>query len=336
MARTTRRSTRSGTATRAAGPSSPPTSGIASSSPWSARAVSSSSPPGPRPLDAAAAGLKAAKAPAVLTGGRVTAEDAYAYGKFARAILGTNDVDFRARPHSAEEAAFLASHVVATGPDGGAVTYADLEKAKAVVLVGFEPGREPDRFPAPAQGLPQEQDGRVCRGARRHPRPGQGRWAPHRHCARHRTRGPGGLGHRAWRLAGTCPPQRRRSGRGGDHPRRGAAGHGARRPLGRSRWLRTPAPAWPGSRVAPVSVGRSGRRPADPPARWPAGRRCCRPRRGCRALAGGLASRGRRPRRRRHPGGCPRRRDRRPRRRRGRPARPRRGRCRRGARDPSW
>jgi NADH-quinone oxidoreductase subunit G len=72
----------------------------------------------------------------------VTAEDAYAYGKFARAILGTNDVDFRARPHSAEEAAFLASHVVATGPDGGAVTYADLEKAKAVVLVGFEPEDE--------------------------------------------------------------------------------------------------------------------------------------------------------------------------------------------------
>jgi NADH-quinone oxidoreductase subunit G len=96
----------------------------------------------PEALDAAAAGLKAAKAPAVLTGGRVTAEDAYAYGKFARAILGTNDVDFRARPHSAEEAAFLASHVVATGPDGGAVTYADLEKAKAVVLVGFEPEDE--------------------------------------------------------------------------------------------------------------------------------------------------------------------------------------------------
>jgi NADH-quinone oxidoreductase subunit G len=41
-----------------------------------------------------------------------------------------------------EEAQFLASHVVATGPDGGAVTYADLESAKAVVLVGFEPEEE--------------------------------------------------------------------------------------------------------------------------------------------------------------------------------------------------
>ncbi len=93
-------------------------------------------------LEAAATGLRAATSPAVLTGGRVSAEDAYAYGKFARTVLGTNDVDFRARPHSAEEADFLASHVVATGPEGGAVTYADLEAAKAVVLVGFEPEDE--------------------------------------------------------------------------------------------------------------------------------------------------------------------------------------------------
>ena len=47
----------------------------------------------------------------MLTGGRLTVEDAYAYGKFARVALGTNDIDFRARPHSAEEAAFLAAHV---------------------------------------------------------------------------------------------------------------------------------------------------------------------------------------------------------------------------------
>ena len=33
----------------------------------------------------------------VLTGGRLTAEDAYAYAKFARVALGTNDIDFRAR-----------------------------------------------------------------------------------------------------------------------------------------------------------------------------------------------------------------------------------------------
>jgi NADH-quinone oxidoreductase subunit G len=96
----------------------------------------------PEALAAAAAGLAAAKGVGVLTGGRVSAEDAYAYGKFARAVLATNDVDFRARPHSAEEADFLASTVVATGPDGGAVSYADLEAAKTVVLVGFEPEEE--------------------------------------------------------------------------------------------------------------------------------------------------------------------------------------------------
>src|SRR6187551_3670701 len=80
-------------------------------------------------LEAAAAGLRAASSAGVLVGGRVSSEDAYAYGKFARTVLGTNDIDFRARPHSAEEADFLASTVVATGPDGGAVTYADLESA---------------------------------------------------------------------------------------------------------------------------------------------------------------------------------------------------------------
>ena len=96
----------------------------------------------PEALEAAARGLKAAKGVGVLTGGRVSVEDAYAYGKFARAVLATNDIDFRARPHSAEEADFLASSVVATGPDGGAVTYADLETAKTVVLVGFEPEEE--------------------------------------------------------------------------------------------------------------------------------------------------------------------------------------------------
>lgn len=98
--------------------------------------------PWPEALAAAAAGLKAARGVAVLTGGRVSVEDAYAYSKFARTVLDTNDIDFRARPHSQEEADFLASTVVATGPDGGSVTYADLEKARTVVLVGFEPEEE--------------------------------------------------------------------------------------------------------------------------------------------------------------------------------------------------
>jgi NADH-quinone oxidoreductase subunit G len=78
----------------------------------------------------------------VLPGGRITAEDGYAYSKFARAALGTNDIDFRARPLSAEEASFLAAHVVLSGPGNGAATYADLERANTVVLAGFEPEDE--------------------------------------------------------------------------------------------------------------------------------------------------------------------------------------------------
>ncbi|UUW91732.1 NADH-quinone oxidoreductase subunit G [Pimelobacter simplex] len=99
----------------------------------------------PEAFAVAARGLAEAKAGAgvgVLTGGRLTAEDAYAYAKLARVALGTNDIDFRARPLSAEETDFLASHVVLTGPESGAVTYADLESAAKVVLVGLEPEDE--------------------------------------------------------------------------------------------------------------------------------------------------------------------------------------------------
>ena len=42
------------------------------------------------------------------------------------------------------------------------MTYADLEAASSVVLVGFEPrGRVPDRVPATAEGVPQEPGTRV-------------------------------------------------------------------------------------------------------------------------------------------------------------------------------
>ena len=85
----------------------------------------------------AAAGLAVGRT-GVLVGGRLTAEDAYAYSKFARLALGTNDIDFRARPHSNEEVAFLASHVAGRRD----VTYADLEHAPAVLLAGFEPEDE--------------------------------------------------------------------------------------------------------------------------------------------------------------------------------------------------
>jgi NADH-quinone oxidoreductase subunit G len=91
----------------------------------------------------AARGLAAAKTKVgLLPGGRLTVEDAYAWSKFARVTCRTNNIDFRSRPHSPEEAAFLASQVVLTGPEGGAVTYADLESARTVVLAGLEPEDE--------------------------------------------------------------------------------------------------------------------------------------------------------------------------------------------------
>lgn len=94
----------------------------------------------PEALAAAAEGLNAARErTGVLVGGRATVEDAYAYAKFARVALGTNDIDFRAREHSTEEAEFLASEVAGTGIG---VTYADLERAPAVLLAGFEPEDE--------------------------------------------------------------------------------------------------------------------------------------------------------------------------------------------------
>ncbi|MDO5739614.1 MAG: NADH-quinone oxidoreductase subunit G [Ornithinimicrobium sp.] len=96
--------------------------------------------PWQRALQAAAQGLSAARSGGVgvLVGGRVSVEDSYAYAKFARVALGTNDVDHRARPHSREEADFIASSVV--GERG--VSYATLESASSVLLVGLEPEDE--------------------------------------------------------------------------------------------------------------------------------------------------------------------------------------------------
>jgi len=54
-------------------------------------------------------------------------------------VLGTNDIDFRARQHSDEEVAFLAAHIAGQPMT---VTYADLDSAPAVLLVGFEPEEE--------------------------------------------------------------------------------------------------------------------------------------------------------------------------------------------------
>jgi len=90
----------------------------------------------PEALAVAAGGLRG-KRSAVLTGGRVTVEDAYGYSKFARVVLGTNDIDFRARISSHEEREFLAARVVASS-----TTYRDIDRADSVLLVGFEPEEE--------------------------------------------------------------------------------------------------------------------------------------------------------------------------------------------------
>ena len=92
--------------------------------------------------DAEAGGMDGEGGPAgvgVLTGGRLTLEDAYAYAKFTRLALNTNDIDMRARPHSAEEEQFLAARVAGHGIE---VSYTDLETAPAVLLAGFEPEDE--------------------------------------------------------------------------------------------------------------------------------------------------------------------------------------------------
>ena len=94
----------------------------------------------PDAIDFAVKGLLQAKGKVgVLLGGRLTMEDAYAYSKFARLALATNDIDFRNRVNSEEEQDFLGSVVAGSG---GSVTYADLEKAQNVVLVNFEPEEE--------------------------------------------------------------------------------------------------------------------------------------------------------------------------------------------------
>ena len=90
----------------------------------------------PEAIAFAAKGLKGKRA-GVLVGGRATVEDAYGYSKFARVALGTNDIDFRSRPHSDEETSFLSSVVL-----GLKTTYKDIDKADQVVLLGFEPEEE--------------------------------------------------------------------------------------------------------------------------------------------------------------------------------------------------
>ena len=96
----------------------------------------------PMALDLVARSFAHARGDAgVLVGGRSTLEDAYAYGKFARVALATNNIDFRIRAHSAEEEDFLSAHVAGRTLEES-VTYQDLESAPTALLVALEPEEE--------------------------------------------------------------------------------------------------------------------------------------------------------------------------------------------------
>ncbi len=96
----------------------------------------------PEAIDRAVAGLKVGgQDVGVLPGGQLTLENAYAYSRFARVVLGTNNIDFRARPYGVDELGFLAAEV-AGKTLADSVTYTDLQNAKQVILVGLEPEEE--------------------------------------------------------------------------------------------------------------------------------------------------------------------------------------------------
>ena len=73
---------------------------------------------------------------AILTGGRLTDEDAYAVSRFARDVVGTDHVDFRTSPQ-ADDLAVLPT--IAGDHD---VTYDVVEQAPVVVVAGLEPHEE--------------------------------------------------------------------------------------------------------------------------------------------------------------------------------------------------
>jgi NADH-quinone oxidoreductase subunit G len=74
---------------------------------------------------------------AVVAGGRLADEDAYAASKYARTVLGTDDVDFRTRFAPAEEATELTALV---GRDGA--TYTDVERSRITLVVDLDPEEE--------------------------------------------------------------------------------------------------------------------------------------------------------------------------------------------------
>ena len=193
------------------------------------------------------AGLAAAAGRAgVLVGGRRTVEDAYAYSKFARMVLGTNDIDFRSRAAQRRGGASSWPPHVAGQPM--TVTYADLEKAPAVLLAGFEPEEE-----SPIVFL------RLRKAARKH---GLQVLA----VAPFATRGLTKMSRQADRAPRPAARPRRSTAwptttllnqPGVDHPGRRAAGDLARSPLrGKQTGRRRPVPGWAGFRGGRATAAR--------------------------------------------------------------------------------
>jgi NADH-quinone oxidoreductase subunit G len=95
----------------------------------------------PEALRRAVDGIRShrAKGVGVLIGGHLNDQDAYALQKLARVALATNNVDARNWSGGDAEAA-VAGRIAGTAPGG--VSYADLESAKAVVVVDLDPHEE--------------------------------------------------------------------------------------------------------------------------------------------------------------------------------------------------
>lgn len=72
---------------------------------------------------------------AFLTGGRLMDEDYYALAKLARTVLGTNDLDHRRQSSAARSEAHVAARPME-------VTYKDVERAAAILVVGLDAEQE--------------------------------------------------------------------------------------------------------------------------------------------------------------------------------------------------
>ncbi len=99
----------------------------------------------PEALEAAAQGLSAARGrTGVLTGGRLTIEDAYAYSKFARVALDTNDIDFpRACTAARRPTSWPPGSRAAAGTSTATASRTPPWRRRlAVLLVGFESEEE--------------------------------------------------------------------------------------------------------------------------------------------------------------------------------------------------